>query len=95
MSTLTGDYIVTALLWIAALLHLAVLRDLSIRESIATEANRWLLVGGLALLALRFTFVLSDRGHLLVPPVSLLGIALITVGAIGAAMEQLRRSHGG
>ena len=88
------DVLVTVLLWLAALLQTAVLRDRSIRETRQADASRWLVATGIAGLAVRFTFLLVERGDLAVAPYGLLPVALVAVGSIGLGLEQLRRPRG-
>jgi hypothetical protein len=85
------DVMVTGLLWLAALLQLAVVRDETLPESRTADAARWIVAVGLCGMALRFTFVLIDTGDILVPPYSLLPVALIALGMIALAMDRLRR----
>lgn len=88
------DYAVTALLWLAVLAQVAVIRDRSIAETRYAEACRCLIAAGLAGIALRFSFVLSDVGDVRLPPLSLASLALLCVGVIGRALEQLMRAPG-
>ena len=88
---IAADYLVTGLLWLAALLQIAVLRDRSICESRQAEACRWLVATGIAGLAARFTFLLVDDGQLSIPLHSVASIALLGLGVLGRALEQLRK----
>jgi hypothetical protein len=88
---IAADYIVTAVLWLAAVLQIAVLRDRSLPETRQSEAYRWLIFAGLLGLAVRFTFVLIDTGDLLVPVYSLIPVGLLALGAIGLGLEKFRR----
>lgn len=85
------DIAVTLLLWVAAVLQFAVLRDQSLPESRTADAARWLVASGIAGLAMRFTFVLIDTGDILVPPYSLIPVALVALGTIALALDRLRR----
>lgn len=86
------DYIVTALLWLAVLMQAAVLRDHSICETAFAESCRWLIVAGVAGIALRFSFVLYDSGDIRLSPVGMSSLAVMAVGLIGRPLEQLMRS---
>lgn len=86
------DYLVTALLWLAVILQAAVLRDRSICESTLAASCRWLVAAGIAGIALRFTFVLLDRGDIRLPPFSLASLALLAVGLIGNPLDKLMRA---
>jgi len=85
------DYSVTVLLWLAVVLQAAVLRDRSIRETRFAESCRWLITAGVCGIALRFTFVLWDRGDISLPPFSLVSLALVCVGLLGRSLEELMR----
>lgn len=88
---LVFDYIVTALLWFAALMQAAVLRDRTVCESSYADSCRWLIVAGLVGIAARFTFVLVDVGDIRLPPFSLASLAVLCVGLIGHPLERLTR----
>lgn len=90
IGNLAADYLLTILLWLAAVLQIAVLRDRSLPETRQGEAYRWLVAVGILGLAGRFTFVLIDTGDLLVPVYSLVPIALLALGTIGLALEKFR-----
>lgn len=83
------DVVVTALLWIAAVLQAAVIRDRSIVETGFATSCRWLVVAGVGGLALRFTFVLYDHGDINLPPFSFSSLAILCVGLIGQPLERL------
>lgn len=87
------DWAVTVLLWLAALLQLAVLRDHSLPESRLADASRWVLQVALVGLAGRFTVVLVDVGDLLVPAYSLAPVGLLALALIGLTLDRLRRPH--
>lgn len=86
------DVLVTGLLWVAAVLQIAVLRDRSVNESRFAESCRWLITAGVTGIALRFTFVLYDAGDIRLPPFSLSCLAVLAVGLIGRPLEQLMLS---
>lgn len=86
------DYLVTALLWLAVLVQVAVIRDRSIAETRYAEACRCLVAAGLGGIALRFSFVLHDVGDVRLPPFSLVSLALLCLGVIGQALDQLMRA---
>lgn len=88
---LVFDYIVTALLWLAAVMQAAMVRDRSISESAFADSCRWLIVAGITGIAARFTFVLMDTGDIRLPPVSLASLGLLCVGLIGHPLERLTR----
>ena len=83
------DYLIMALLWLAAVMQAAVIRDRSIAETRFVDSCRWLIVAGLAGIAARFTFVLIDTGDIRLPPFSLVSLGLLCVGLIGAPLEKL------
>jgi hypothetical protein len=83
------DYAVTVLLWLAVLLQVAVLRDRSICETHFALSCRWLVTAGVAGIALRFSFVLSESGDVQLPPFSLASLAVLAVGLIGRPLELL------
>lgn len=85
------DVAVTVLLWLAVLLQVAVIRDRSICETPLAASCRWLIVAGVAGIALRFSFVLVDRGDVNLPPFSLASLGVLAVGLIGRPLEQLMR----
>lgn len=85
------DYLVTALLWVAAVMQAAVIRDRTIEESRFVDSCRWLIVAGLIGIAGRFTFVLMDTGDIRLPPFSLAALGCLCVGLIGAPLERLTR----
>jgi hypothetical protein len=85
------DYIVTALLWLAVVMQAAVIRDRSIRETPFGDSCRWLIVAGVAGIAMRFTFVLIDVGDIKLQPFSLISLALLCVGLIGRPLEKFMR----
>lgn len=83
------DYSVTVLMWLSAILQLAVIRDRSLPETRHAEACRWLVAAGVAGLALRLSFVLYDTGDIRLPPFSLASLMLISIGLIGRSLEQI------
>lgn len=83
------DIGVTVLLWLAVLMQVAVIRDRSICESSLGHSCRWLVTAGMAGIALRFSFVLAERGDINLPPFSLISLALLSIGLIGRPIEQL------
>lgn len=85
------DYAVTVLLWLSVIMQAAVLRDHSICETQFAESCRWLITAGVCGIAMRFTFVLWDRGDIHLPPFSLVSLALLCIGLIGRPLEQLMR----
>jgi hypothetical protein len=91
LGNIAADYAVTALLWLAAVLQIAVLRDRGLPETRQAEAYRWLVAAAMLGLAGRFTFVLLDTGDLLVPVYSLIPLALLALGTIGLGLEKFRR----
>lgn len=88
------DYLVTVLIWITALLQVAVLRDRSLPETRFAESCRWLVVAGLVGVALRFTFVLGDVVDIRLPPFSLASLGFLCLGLLGGAVEKLMRPAG-
>ena len=85
------DWLITALLWVAAVMQAAVIRDRSIAETRFMDSCRWLIVAGLAGIAARFTFVLMESGDVRLPPFSLLSLGLLCIGLIGPPIEKLTR----
>lgn len=85
------DYFVTVLLWIAAVLQIAVLRDRTIAESPQADACRWLIAAGLAGLAMRMSFILYDTGDVKASPFTLASVGMIALGCIGRPLELLMR----
>lgn len=85
------DYLITALLWLAAVMQAAVIRDQSIAETRFVDSCRWLIAAGVAGIAARFTFVLMDTGDIRLPPFSLVSLGLLSVGLIGAPLEKITR----
>lgn len=93
MSTIGSafDYLLTILLWLAAVLQFAAVRDRTIFDTRRGEAYRWLLCAASVGLAFRFTFELLDMGILTVPWHSEAALIFMALGLIGSAMELLLR----
>lgn len=85
------DVVITAAIWIAALLQLAVLRDQDLPESRLADSGRWLVTAGLMGLGARFTFLLADGGDVRVPLESMLSVLGVALGAIATALDRLVR----
>ena len=83
------DYGVTVLLWVAAIMQAAVVRDRSIYKSRFAESCRWLIVAGTTGVAARFTALLVDYGDLTLSGYTLAAIAAVAIGMTGLAMERL------
>lgn len=88
-----ADVLLTALLWLTALVHFALIRDRGFHESAKRESYRWLIVAGTLGLAVRFTFLLADTGDLLISPYSVISLALVSLGALSMGMDQLLRER--
>jgi len=86
--TIGTGYLVTLLLWLAGVLHLAIIRDRTVYDTRSGTSARWLVVAGLFGLAVRFTFFLWDAGRLVVPLYSLLSIGLFALGMVALALEK-------
>ena len=78
-----------ALLWIAALVQVAVVRDRSIYDSHRGVSHRWIVVGGLTSLALLASFKVWDTGRLTIAWPTLLSMGMLAVGLIGLGLEKL------
>lgn len=91
MSGSVFDYILTGLLWFAAMLQFAAIRDRTIYDTHRGEAYRWLLCAASVGLAFRFSFEMLDLGTLTVPWHSQVSLTLLAMGLIGTAAEQLFR----
>ena len=85
------DMLVTAAIWIAAVLQLAVARDRGITESRLSGSGRWLVVAGLCGLGARFVFLLADGGNVRVPVESMLSILALSIGCAATALDRLAR----
>ena len=83
------DYGVTVLLWMAAIMQAAVVRDRSIYKSHFAESCRWLIVAGTTGVAARFTALLVDYGDLTLSGYTLAAIAAVAIGMTGVALERL------
>ena len=82
-----------AMLWLAAIMQFAVVRDRTIYDSRRGTSHRWLIVGGLTGLAARFSYLVIDVGYLPIPWPTLASMALFALGSIGLAMEKLFDSN--
>lgn len=87
-------YLLVGVLWIAALLQLAVIRDRSLPESSFCESGRVLLTAGIAGLALRFSYVLVDQGALNLPLHSLVSLLMSSLGAAVVALGRIIAAPG-
>ena len=86
------DMLVTAAIWIAAVLQFAVARDRVITESRLSGSGRWLVVAGLCGLGARFVFLLADGGgNVRVPVESMLSILALSIGCAATALDRLAR----
>jgi len=83
------DYAITALMWLAVILQVAVLRDRSICETPFATSCRWLVVAGVCGIAARFTFVLADSGDVNLSPFGMASLGVLSVGLIGRPLELL------
>lgn len=83
------DVVLIVVMWLAALMQLAVVRDPLIVESDTSAASRRVLAIGLAAMATRFMFVLFGDGDFKVPFEARVGLGLIAFGALGLAIERL------
>ncbi|MES2958510.1 MAG: hypothetical protein V4792_09990 [Pseudomonadota bacterium] len=87
--TAIGHYGLAGLLWIAALLQFAMIRDWTVTDSKIGLSARWVLCAGLSGLAARFSFVLWDEGMLKVPFSSALSMTFIALGLIVMSLERI------
>ena len=83
------DYGVTALLWVAVLMQVAVLRAPAVSETRMATSCRWLVTAGAAGVAARFTALLMDYGDLTLSPYTLGAVATVALGLTGAALDRL------
>ena len=93
MSKLIFSSLFVAMLWLAAIMQFAVVRDRTIYDSRRGTSHRWLIVVGLTGLALRFSYLVFDVGYLPIPWPTLVSIALLALGCIGLGMEKLFDSN--
>lgn len=91
--TIFWDYLVTAMLFVAALLQIAVIRDHTIYVTRAAASSRWILSAGLLGLCVRFAYVIYDHGRLELPLHSLLSIGGIALGLIGLELPRFAPFH--
>lgn len=89
MSTMIFSSLFVAMLWLAAIMQFAVVRDRTIYDSRLGTSHRWLVVGGLTGLAMRFSYLVIDVGYLPVPWQTLASVSLFALGSIGLGMEKL------
>ena len=94
MKAVWTHYILLVVLWLAALLQFAVIRDRSLTESQFSESGRALLAAGLAGLALRFSFLIFDKGSLGLPMHSVISLLLIGLGAFIVALGRIITAPG-
>lgn len=72
-----ADWLLACLALFCALAHLAILRAPDLTESKIIEHIRWIKIGGFAILALRWGYVLSVHGDLFIPPATEIGLMLV------------------
>lgn len=82
-------YLLLVVLWSAAILQFAVIRDKTLVESQFSESGRALLAAGLAGLALRFSYLIFDKGTLGIPMHSVISLLLIALGAFIVALGRI------
>lgn len=82
-------YLLAAMLWLAAILQLCLLRDWTVIDSRVCESARWVLFGGLVGLASRFTLLMWDDGVLPLPFSSTLSIIFIAFALVVLSLERL------
>jgi hypothetical protein len=82
------SYLVTALLVLAALLQVAVIRDRSIYITRAAMSARWLVAAGLLGLATRFAFFIHDEGELALPLYALASIGAVAFGLVALELPR-------
>ncbi len=77
-------------LFFAAICHLAIYTDRSLRETHAVDTARMLIFAGNTLIGVRWAFLFSTNGwDLRVPPIIELGILLISIAQIITAADRL------
>lgn len=74
---LPGDWLLFALVWIALVLTVAILRAPDIIESDIQLAIRRIKAAGLAIMAGRLTYVLAVDGDLMISPPMLIGMVFL------------------
>lgn len=87
------SYLTTALLVLAALLHVACIRDRTIYLTRAGTTARFLMGWGLVGLATRFGFVIWDRGQLDIPLYVLMFHCSIALGMIVYDLHRFAPFH--
>jgi hypothetical protein len=73
---LIADWIITLLVTFCALAHVAILRAPDISESKIIEHIRYIKVGGLSILTIRFWYIMVSDGDLMVPAPTEIGLSL-------------------
>lgn len=86
-----AELMATILLWLNALLHIAILRDRNLPETLMMNAGRWLIAAGLCGLAISFTIDLVTLGYLGLSIEALVSIIVLALGGITAGLERLVR----
>lgn len=85
------DYVVTLLLFVAAVLNMAVLRDVYIPEPLPIQAGRRIIAGGYTLLLLWFLFLFYKAGQLPISFIGGLGLGMLSMGSILVNATRLHR----